>query len=422
MTISASSPPHLTIQVADGTLGELGYVVIDRPVHGTASGGVRCATDVSPDELASLARAMTYKWAFLNVPMGGAKAGISADPRRLGCERQTVMEAFGRSIASLVNQRVYYPGIDLGTTLDDLRAIMRGAGQPLPEQQIDGSYCTALTVFETIRQVIRFNGRSLAGLRVAIEGFGKVAGTVAMLLAQEGAKLVAVSTIEGAIANSEGLDTSLLLAMRQKHGDQLIQHYLDAKPILPGELFTQQVDLLVPGARPRVIHTGNADQVQAKFIIPISNAPLTADAEQSLIARQVVVVPDFVANCGGILASDMLSHRFDLEDSRYLVETTFATVVTRLLERAQREGQPVSDVARTIAWQNHQAFHQPSPTTRVARLRRVLGRDGLNGLWQRVAWRAHYRWPGLSRAIRLGAIRRFAELTLGATIDQATWS
>ncbi|MEK7328717.1 MAG: Glu/Leu/Phe/Val dehydrogenase dimerization domain-containing protein, partial [Chloroflexota bacterium] len=171
---SPVSPPQLVVDVFDEPFGKLGYVVIDRPVQGIASGGVRFAPDVSVDELAGLARSMTYKWAFLNVPLGGAKSGIFADPSQLGCDRATLMEAFGRSIAPLVRQHVYYPGVDLGTTLDDLRAIMRGVGQPLPEKQIDGSFCTALTVFEAIRQTIKFNGLKLANLRVAVEGFGKV--------------------------------------------------------------------------------------------------------------------------------------------------------------------------------------------------------------------------------------------------------
>ena len=181
--------PNLFIEVADGALGRLGYVVIDRAVNGTTSGGVRFAPDVSAAELADLARSMTYKWAFLNVPMGGAKAGIFADPDQLGCERAVLMEAFGRAIGPLVRRQVYYPGVDMGTSLEDLRAIMRGAGRPLVEQQIDGSFCTALTVFETIRQVASFNHVELTGLRVAIEGFGKVGSALAELLAQAGAQL-----------------------------------------------------------------------------------------------------------------------------------------------------------------------------------------------------------------------------------------
>ena len=158
------SPPNLAITIADADLGEIGYLVIDRTVNGSASGGIRFTPDVSIEELSSLAMAMTYKWAFINVPMGGAKAGIFAEPEKLGCERSELMTAFGLGMKSLVEKGVYFPGIDLGTTLEDLYAIMEGAGRPLVGEQIDGSYATALTVFETIRQVVIFSGKELTCL------------------------------------------------------------------------------------------------------------------------------------------------------------------------------------------------------------------------------------------------------------------
>jgi glutamate dehydrogenase (NAD(P)+) len=422
--ISRISPPNLIIQVSDETLGKLGYVVIDRPVQGATSGGVRFASDVSPDELISLARSMTYKWAFLNMPMGGAKAGIFANPHQLDCDRVTLMETFGRSIAPLVRQQVYYPGVDLGTTLDDLRAIMRGAGRPLVGQQIDGSFCTGLTVFETIRQVTRFNGLELTNLRVAIEGFGKVASTVAQLLAQAGTRLVALSTVKGAIVAEEGLDVLRLLSLKQQYGDRLVHQYPDARPITRDALFTQPVDLLVPGARTHVVHAGNASQVQARLIVPISNAPVTPEAEQLLIARGVVVMPDFVANCGGVMSADMRGAGFDVEDVRQMVEATFAEVVTSILQTAHREGRPVGEIARTLAWQNHRELNEPATTSsnRIGRVSQVLKSQGLSGVWRRLAWRAHHRWPRLNVAIRRAAADRYGELTLGTMLIRATSS
>jgi glutamate dehydrogenase (NAD(P)+) len=411
------SPPHLIIQVSDEVLGKLGCVVVDRPVQGMASGGVRFAPDVSPDELAILARSMTYKWAFLNVPMGGAKAGIWADPHQLGCDRVTVMEAFGRSIAPLVRQQVYYPGVDLGTTLDDLRAIMRGAGRPLLGQQIDGSFCTGLTVFETIRQVVHFNKLELNGLRVAIEGLGKVASTVTELLAQAGAKLVAVSTVEGAIIAEGGLDVSRLLSLKEQYGDLLVHQYLNLQPVTRDALFTQPVDLLVPGARPQAIHAGNADQVQVKLIVPISNAPMTPDAERILSARGIVIMPDFVANCGGVLASNMLSGGFAVKDVRRVVETSFAELVTGVLQRARQEGRPVNEIARALAWQNHRELNKSATASpsKIARVSSALKSQGWRGIWRRLAWRAHQRWPHLNGSIRHAAADRFAEMTLDTT-------
>jgi glutamate dehydrogenase (NAD(P)+) len=418
--MSRVSPPHLIIQVSDDVLGKLGYVVIDHPVQGTTSGGVRFTPDVSPGELAKLARSMTYKWAFLNIPLGGAKAGIFANPYRLGCSRVTLMEAFGRSIAPLVRQQVYHPGVDLGTTLDDLRAIMRGAGRPLLDRQIDGSFCTGLTVFETIRQATRFNGHNLNGLRVAIEGFGKVASVLANLLTEANAKLVAISTVEGAIVAEEGLDVPRLLSLKQQHGDLLVRYYPDAQPVEHHTLFAQPVDLLVPGARPEVIRADNADQVQAKLIVPISNAPVTLEAERILIARGIVVMPDFVANCGGVLASNMLDSGFDVNDVRQMVEETFAEAVAEILHIANQRERSVGEIARNLAWRNHRELNQSETvaSSKIARLSRTVKNQGWNGIWRRLAWRIHYRWPSLKGAIRRAAVDRYTEMVLGPTLSR----
>jgi glutamate dehydrogenase (NAD(P)+) len=416
--------PNLRIEIIDDELGELGYLVIDRPVRGSASGGVRFATDVSSDELAALARSMTYKWAFLNIPMGGAKAGIKIDPQQLGCDRTTLMKAFGRAIAPLVQQSVYFPGVDLGTTLDDLYAIMEGAGRPLMGPQIDASLGTALTIFETIKQVASYRGLEMTGLRVAIEGFGKVASIVAQLLDQAGAKLMAISTIEGAIIAEPGLDVSYLLSLKQQYGDRLVHHYAGTQLMAREAIFTQSVDVIVPGARPHSIHTGNAPHIQARVIVPISNAPMTSEAEQMLTARGIVVVPDFVANCGGILASNMHSSSFNAEDVHRVVEVTFAAIVTYILESADQVGQSVPDIARALAWQNHLQLSEsaPDPTGKLERVWHTFKEQGLNSIWRRIAWRSYGRWPCLKVVMGQTILDRYAELGLGATLIRAASS
>jgi glutamate dehydrogenase/leucine dehydrogenase len=188
---------------------------------------------------------------------------------------------------------------------------------------------------------------------VAVEGFGRVGSVVAQLLAQAGARLIALSTSRGAIVAEGGLDVPRLLSLKQQYGGQLVHQYPDAHLIARDGLFTQHVDLLVPGARAHVIHVGNADQVQAKLIVPISNAPVTPKAEQMLIARGIVVIPDFVANCGGVMAVDMRGAGFDVEDVRHVIEVTFAEVVTSILQIARREGRPVGEIAHTLAWRNY---------------------------------------------------------------------
>jgi hypothetical protein len=182
------------------------------------------------------------------------------------------------------------------------------------------------------------------------------------------------------------------------------------------------VDLLVPGARPHAIHAGNVGQVQAKLIVPIANVPATPEAEQALIARGVVLVPDFVANCGGILASSMLSDHFAIDDVRRVVEMSLAEVIADLLHRADREGRPVGEVARELAWQNHLAMSAAAPGSPglLDRLAHALKTEGAGGVWRRLAWRAHHRWPSLDGKMRRMAADRFAEMHLGVTLARLT--
>jgi glutamate dehydrogenase/leucine dehydrogenase len=243
---------------------------------------------------------------------------------------------------------------------------------------------------------------------------------VAQLLTQAGARLIALSTSRGAIVAEGGLDVSRLLSLKQQYGGQLVHQYPGAQPMAHDALFTQPVDLLVPGAQARVIHARNASQVQAKLIVPISYAPVTPEAEQMLIARGVLVMPDFVANCGGVLAPHMRGTGFDVEDVRRMVEVTFAKVVTSILQTARREGQPVGEIARTLAWQNYCELNKPAPisSNKIGRVSQVLKSQGLSGVWRRMAWRAHRRWPRLNGAIRRAALDRYTEFTLGVTLTR----
>ena len=413
------SPPNLAVTIADADLGEIGYLVIDRTVNGSASGGIRFTPDVSVEELSSLAMAMTYKWAFLNVPMGGAKAGIFAVPEELKCERSELMAAFGRGMKSLVTKGVYFPGIDLGTTLDDLYAIMEGAGRPLVGEQIDGSYATALTVFETARQVVKYSQKDLSGVSVAIEGFGKVASVVAELLADSGATIVGISTIEGSISSNSGLDIQKLLELKKEYGDHLVHHYPSGELNESGKLYSLDVELLIPGATPRVINEGNVRQIQAKWIVPIANAPATREAEEILDGMGILFVPDFVANYGGILSSAMRGENFDLEDVRYLVETTFSDLVYALLQASDLRGESFRDFVRLVTWQNHLKLSDPNkkiPGMRD-RIPQLFKDKDWQGIKRRIGYRIHQRNSASNGVFHQSALERYAELTLGSMFD-----
>jgi glutamate dehydrogenase (NAD(P)+)/glutamate dehydrogenase (NADP+) len=301
--------PEKIVHVYDPMTGMKGVVVIDTTSMGGAAGGTRMLTDITSEEIFWLARAMTYKFAILDMPIGGAKAGLWAEPSITGTPREAIMRAFGNGVKSLIAEGLTL-GPDMGTDAKDIATIYEGAGVPsrysgLALQEKDGEpledHATGYGVVVAAKTACEFAGIDLRAATVAIEGFGKVGGGVARYMTEAGAKVVAISTIHGTTYNKEGLDIKKLLIARRKSGDKAVQEYKDAQHIDKGAIYFLPVDILVPGARPYVIDKDNANQVQAKIISSIANIPITDEAEESLFERGIYSVPDFISNAGGVV-------------------------------------------------------------------------------------------------------------------------
>jgi len=300
--------PEKIVHVYDPVTGMKGVVVIDCTVLGmTAGGGIRMLPDITTREIFNLARAMTYKFGTLEVPVGGAKSGIWADPKVGGEQRKNLLRAFGRAVRPLIEAGLAF-GADIGTEAEDLEFVFEGAGLShqgtgLMAETKDGelieNHVTGYGVVVAAEAACRFAGIDMKGASVAIEGFGKVGGGVARYMTEAGARVVALSTVDGMIFNADGLDVGRLLERRRSVGDAAIGEYDDADHLAREELFSLPVDILVPGARPYVIDEKNVGDVRARVISSIANIPITDQAEESLFRRGVVVVPDFVSNAGG---------------------------------------------------------------------------------------------------------------------------
>lgn len=343
--------PQLICEVQDEEFGRLGYLVIDRALGNVAIGGIRQASNVTVEEVAYLARAMTLKCGFVKLWMGGAKAGITAPESLIIARRREVLAAFGRSLGPLLRTDIYVAGEDLGISAEDLDIVREGAGLPKVTARTD-SYYTALTVVEAIRQALISQEGSLADSTVAIEGFGRVGSSVAKLLARQGARIVAVSTVEGAIHNPSGLDVEQLVALRNLHGDHVITEYRGVEKLDLADLLLLDVDVLVPCARPWTISAANATQVRAEAVVPGANIPVTPSAEEVLFDRGILYLPDFVANCGGVLAASLTFSGFPREDIESIVRQEFALAVSRVLKKARARNTMPSEIAREMAWQN----------------------------------------------------------------------
>ena len=285
-----------------------GWVVVDSAVGGRSCGGLRMLPDVSEEELRLLARAMTLKFGLLGLPQGGAKAGVRFDPEAPEQERAARLEQFGRAIRPLLCSRLYLPFADMGTDNQAIRRMLRAVGAPVRRRELRGErsgFWTACGVFAAARRACRHLGWALEGRTAAVEGFGKVGGALARLLAAAGVRVTAVATSRGALFDPRGLDVDRLSRLAGRAGSALVEEYREADRLPRERLVEAPADILAPCARHHSIHAGNAGSVRARLIVPGANVPLTAEAEGELEARGVLCLPDFLANAGGVLGGTM---------------------------------------------------------------------------------------------------------------------
>jgi glutamate dehydrogenase/leucine dehydrogenase len=294
--------PAQVVHLHEPRSGLRAIVVVDNVACGVSLGGVRMAPDVSVDEVFRLARAMTLKNAGAGLPHGGGKAGILADPKSV--DRERVIRAFARAIETITD---YVPGPDMGTDevcMGWIRdEIGRAVGLPrvvggIPLDEI-GATGHGLAACADV--AAPFCELDLEGARVAIEGFGNVGRPTARLLGERGVVLVAASDSTGAIHAPTGIDVAALIETKAREGS--VTAYDGAEVISNEGLFAVPCEILVPAARPDCIHEDNVDDIQARLILQGANIPATAAAEERLHERGVLVVPDFIANAGGVICA-----------------------------------------------------------------------------------------------------------------------
>lgn len=251
LTITHGAPPAPVSYRVDTGAGLLGFIAIDSIVDGRARGGLRLVAGLSEDEMRDAARAMTLKYGLLGLPQGGAKAGVIGDPDAPPDERRLRLETFARTAEPLLRERCYIPDADLGTDAGDIRTMMQAIGFPMRARDWRASRSgdhTARSCLAAADVLVARQGLSWPTCRVAIEGFGKVGGAAARLVAERGGRVVAVSTSHGALADPDGLDVERLLARAAASGSRFV---LDDPGVLPREaLFDVPADVLLPGIAP----------------------------------------------------------------------------------------------------------------------------------------------------------------------------
>jgi glutamate dehydrogenase (NAD(P)+) len=293
-----------------------GYRVQYNVTLGPAKGGIRYHPGVSLDEVTALAAWMTWKCAVAQLPFGGGKGGVTCDPTRMSRrELEALTRRYCAEIIDAIGPDKDVPAPDVNTNeqimawFSDTYSMHVGhtstavvTGKPV---EMGGSLgrreATGRGVMIVARESAKHLGFELKGARIAVQGFGNVGSIAAELLAEQGAKIVGVTDWKGGVYNANGLDIPKLSAYVQQH--RTVDGFPDAEPLSSTDLFKLDVDILIPAALENQITAENAGSIKAKLIVEGANGPTTPDANKILHQRGVFVVPDILANAGGVTVS-----------------------------------------------------------------------------------------------------------------------
>ncbi|GIV05212.1 MAG: glutamate dehydrogenase [Fimbriimonadales bacterium] len=308
---------NFPVKMDDGSIRVFtGYRVHHNPARGPAKGGIRYHPEVTLDETRALAMWMTWKCAVVNIPYSGAKGGVVCDPKRLSVhELENLTRRYITEISMLIGPESDIPAPDVGTNpqvmawIMDTYSMHKGytvpavvTGKPIAIGGSEGRLeATGRGVTVMAHESLKQIGSHLEGATVVIQGFGNVGSATAKLMHQAGAKVIAISDARGGIYNPNGLNIPALLHCAGRDG--CIQAYRDAEFITNAELLELPCDVLVPAALHGVITASNADRIKARVIVEAANGPVTPDADEILDDKGVLVVPDILANAGGVIVS-----------------------------------------------------------------------------------------------------------------------
>lgn len=298
--------PAKIIHVHEPSIGLKATLVVDNVARGPSIGGLRMAPDVSTEECFRLARAMTLKNSAAGLAHGGGKSVLYGDPRMPRERKERLVRAFAHALR---NEEDYIFGPDMGTDETCMAWIRDEIGRSvgLPEAAggipLDEIGATGWGVRHAAEVAAPFCNLRLGGARLAIQGFGAVGKHAARFLAQRGVVLVAASDSNGTLCDPEGIDVAELV--RLKEAGKTVCDYGRGRKLERDAVIDVECDIWVPAARPDVIREDNVGRLKTRLVLQGANIPFTPGAEQALAARGVLVVPDFIANAGGVICAAM---------------------------------------------------------------------------------------------------------------------
>ncbi len=354
--------PEKILHVYNPEVGMKGILVIDNTTLGPGKGGIRILPTITTEEIFRLARTMTWKCALAELPFGGAKSGIIADPKQISKEEKLkIIRFFSRALKS-VCPKLYIAAPDVNTGEEEIAVFVKengslksATGKPAAMCVKPGVKCgipheygsTALGVVQAAFTAANYSELDFEGATVAIEGFGNVGSYVAEYLTQIDVKVVAVSDSKGCIYQPEGLRYEKLSEVKKESGS--VVNYRPGKVLDNKEIFELPVDVIIPAALPDVITKDNVRRVKAKMVVEAANIPIRPEIEEVLQRRGVLVVPDILANAGGVISSYAEWRGYNPQQMLKLVQRKIRRNTLVVLDYAVEKGLGLRDAALGIA-------------------------------------------------------------------------
>ncbi|TKJ21729.1 MAG: glutamate dehydrogenase [Promethearchaeota archaeon Loki_b32] len=361
----------IPIMMDDGKLQIFeGYRVHHCTVRGPGKGGIRYSPEVNLDEVKALATWMTWKCSLLNLPLGGAKGGVCVDPRKLSKnELERLTRRYTSEIINIIGPDIDIPAPDVNTNAQVMAWIMdtysMNKGRPVPGVvtgkpiEIGGSVgresATGRGMFYVLEALCNKLNYDLKSMNIIIQGFGNVGGWIADILYTYGSKILAVSDITGGIYSENGLDIKELLEWRNQGKFLRDFQKTNYKHIGNDEFFSIKCDVLIPAALENQITKVNADQINCKIVLEGANGPTTPEADKILHSKSIYVVPDILANAGGVCVSyfeyiqDIHSYFWDLDRVNKELKKIIVNAFENVFTISKEKNLPLREAAYIIA-------------------------------------------------------------------------
>jgi glutamate dehydrogenase (NAD(P)+) len=356
---------QVALELDDGQISTfIGYRTQHDKARGPMKGGLRFHPDVDEDEVRALAALMTWKTAVVNIPYGGAKGGISVDVHRLSPgELERITRKFVDEIHDVIGPDKDIPAPDMGTNAQVMAWIMSQyekyhgfnpacvTGKPVELHGAEGrEEATGRGVAILTRRLLENHKQTVQGSRVAIQGFGNVGSFAARFLNEMGAKIVAVSDQHGGVHNPEGLDVPGLLKHSAQHAR--VTGFPGTDAISNDQLLAAEVDVLIPAAIGGVLTKENAGHVRAQYIVEAANGPTRPEADEIFEKRGILVLPDILANAGGVTVSyfEWVQNRQHFKWELERVRTELDKILSESFDRVLRIAQEKKVALRVAAY------------------------------------------------------------------------